>query len=147
MWQRKQTVFLICSLVAIIICLLSPIGAVDPRTLGTADLLTNIGWTGGRTESLPAFPFFILAAIAGIISVVDVFQYHNRKLQMRLCTWAMFADFLWCVYYVVFFFGINSQLHVRFAACLPIVSGIFLWLAKKGIKADDDLVKSMDRIR
>jgi hypothetical protein len=32
-------------------------------------------------------------------------------------------------------------------AILPIVSIILFWMAKKGIKHDDDLVRSADRLR
>ena len=34
-----------------------------------------------------------------------------------------------------------------FAACLPLVAIIFFFLARKGVKHDEDLIKSMDRIR
>lgn len=149
MWQRKQTLFLLASVVAIIICLLSPIGAADNGATGIdgMQLLTNIGWTSQPVEGLPAWPLFVLATVAGILSIVGIFLYTNRRRQMRLCSWAMLADMLWYVYYFVFYATIAAQLHIRFAACLPLVSCILLWLAKKGIKADDDLVKSMDRIR
>lgn len=147
MWQRKQTLFLLGSLAAIIICLFMPVGAVTPETLGTDNLLTNIGWSGEHIKGLPAWPLFIFIAIAGLLSVVDIFLYKNRKLQMRLCSWAMLFDFLWYAYYVAFYIDLYAPMHVRFAACLPLVSCILLLLAKKGIKADDDLVKSMDRIR
>lgn len=148
MWQRKQTLFLLASLAALIICLLSPVGAVNFDTgIGEQEILTNLGWATQGIEGLPAWPLFIFVTIAGILSIVDIFLYQNRNLQMKICSWAMLSDFLWYVYYVIFFFSISAGMHIRFAACLPLVSCILLWLAKKGIKADDDLVKSMDRIR
>lgn len=147
MWQRKQTLFLLASLAVVIICLLSPIGAVDDATGMTTHLLTNLGWTSLVAEGMPAWPLFAFATITGILSIIDIFLYHNRKLQMRICSFAMLANVLWYVYYFIFYFALNYPMHIRFAACLPLVSCILLWLAKKGIKADDDLVKSMDRIR
>lgn len=148
MWQRKQTLFLLASLAVVIICLLSPIGAVDAETgIGETHLLTNLGWTSLATDGLPEWPLFVFVTISGILSAVDIFLYHNRKLQMSLCTWGMLADLLWYIYYFVYYFTLGYPMHIRFAACLPLVSCILLWLAKKGIKSDDDLVKSMDRIR
>ena len=149
MWQRKQTVYLIASLAAIIICLLSPIGSVEePTGMGASHLLTNLGFTKLNVDrGLPAWPLFIFVNIAGIISIVDIFLFKNRKLQMRMCSYAMIADILWYVYYAIFYMQFDLTIHVSFAACLPLVSCILLWLAKKGIKADDDLVRSMDRIR
>ena len=35
----------------------------------------------------------------------------------------------------------------QFGVCLPIVSIVLYWLAYKGIKHDDDLVRSADRLR
>lgn len=149
MWQRKQTLFLIFSLAAIVVCLLSPVGAIDSPTIGAENLLTNLSWTGNGTSERPAWPLFILIALSGIVSVVTIFIYKNRRLQMKLCTWGMIFDVAWYVYYAVVYFGVPSELdmHFRFGACLPLISCIFLWMAKKGVKADDDLVKSMDRIR
>lgn len=148
MWQRKQTLFLIGSLIAVILCLLLRIGSisVSPTGLGDNSYLTNLGWSGQAIDSLPAWVFFILMTIVGILSIAAIFLYHNRRLQMKLCSFAMLADFLWYVYYIVFFFGLQGM-HICFAACLPLVSCILLFLAKKGIKADDDLVRSADRIR
>jgi hypothetical protein len=37
--------------------------------------------------------------------------------------------------------------HPRFAGCLPLVGLILFVLAYRGIKADEELVRSMDRIR
>lgn len=149
MWQRKQTLFLLASLVVVIICLLLPIGKFDTDLgVGETHILTNLGWATGTSTNgmLPAWPFFVLITITGILSVIDIFLYKNRRLQMSLCRWGMLSDMLWYVYYIVFYFT-SHPLHVCFATCLPLVSCILLWLAKKGIKADDDLVKSMDRIR
>lgn len=149
MWQRKQTLFLIGSLLAVIFCLLEPIGmAYTDKGIGEAFLLTNLGFDGIKgLDPLPAFPLFVFMAITGVLTVFGIFLYRNRKLQMKICSFAMLSDFLWYIYYAIFFSQCYMSMHIKFAACLPLISCIFLWLAKKGIKADDDLVKSMDRIR
>ena len=149
MWQRKQTLFLACSIVAIAICLFEPVGVAYTTTgLGEGHLLMNLGLqNAGNIDVMPVWPLFALATIAGVLSTVGIFLFRNRKMQMRTCSGAMASNLLWYVYYVILFIQSDLEMHIQFAACLPLVSCIFLWLAKKGIKADDDLVKSMDRIR
>lgn len=149
MWQRKQTLFLVCSIVAIAICLFEPVGVAYTTTgLGEGHLLMNLGLqNAGNMDVMPVWPLFALATITGVLSTVGIFLFRNRKMQMRTCSGAMASNLLWYVYYVILFLQSDLEMHIQFAACLPLVSCIFLWLAKKGIKADDDLVKSMDRIR
>jgi hypothetical protein len=55
-------------------------------------------------------------------------------------------------WYVVY--GVFSQVlmtgfdfHIKFAACLPLVAFILLWLARHSILADEALVRAADRIR
>ena len=43
--------------------------------------------------------------------------------------------------------GMGSSITPKFALILPIINIVLLILAYKGIKADDDLVKSADRLR
>lgn len=149
MWQRKQTLFLLCSVIAIAICLFEPIGIAYTNTgIGEGHLMMNLDFNGiSNADTIPEWPLFVFATATGVLSVFGIFLYHNRKTQMAVCTWAMLADLVWYVYYILFFVLSNLDMHIRFAACLPLVSCIFLWLAKKGIKNDEDLVKSMDRIR
>lgn len=149
MWQRKQTIFLICSIIAIAICLFEPVAVANASAgLGEEHLLMNLGLqNSGNIDFMPVWPLFVLATVVGVLSTIGIFLFHSRKLQMKVCTYAMIADILWYVYYIILFVQSELEMNIRFAACLPLVSCIFLWLAKKGIKADDDLVKSMDRIR
>ncbi len=37
--------------------------------------------------------------------------------------------------------------HIEFAACLPLIAFILLWLARHAILADEALVRAADRIR
>lgn len=149
MWQRKQTIFLLCSLAAVVVCLLMPVGGIEPKTLGPETLLTNLGWTGNEPQGFRGWPLYVLMVLTGIVSIVTIFLYKKRKLQMKLATWGIVFDLAWYIYYALIYFDLSAdlQMHIKFAACMPLVSCVFLWLAKRGVKADDDLVRSMDRIR
>lgn len=150
MIQRKQTLYLLLALAAMIVCLCLPIGRIEPAGMGVATVWYNVGLYG--STSFVAHPIlFVDLVVAGALSLVTIFLYHHRRAQMRLCTVSSvlcvlwYACYLFCVYAVTDFQA--GTFHVGFAACLPFVALVFLILAHRGVKADDDLVKSMDRIR
>ncbi len=150
MWQRKQTVFLLLAVAAVIVCLLMPVGGLTPQTLGAEARLTCLGWTGAATEGhAPAFPLAIIASLTGIASIAATFLYRDMKLQMRLCSWAMALCALWYAYYILVWYSWADAgvMHVRFASCLPLVACILLWMARRGVRHDYELVRSADRIR
>lgn len=152
MWQRKQTVFLALAIIAIIACLLLPLALIQPEAMGkTGSVLYNLGvssngsYSFGLTSALSVF-----LAVAGILSVAAIVSFRNRKTQMRLCSWTMLLLALWYVMFAVSILHLGdsqTDLHPSFGACLPLIAFILVWLGRRGVKADDDLVKSMDRIR
>ncbi len=95
---------------------------------------------------------YIIAGLTGIIallSFVGIFLYKNRMLQMRIST---FASLL-----VIFLVGLltffswstlaNPSAAIGLSAILPLVVFIFLLMGRRAVKKDDNLIKSVDRIR
>ena len=150
MIQRIQTVYLLLAVAALLACLCLPIGCLEPQGMGTATLWYNLGLLGEQGFVTHPIPFVGLVVAAGF-SLLTIFQYRRRALQMRLCVVGIVLCLLWYGYYA--FSALASlptggvTFHLRFAACLPLVAIILLALARRGVKADDKLVKSMDRIR
>ncbi len=165
MIQRKQTLFLLLAVIAIAVCLFLPIASFSPKTMGRDTLLYNLGLAGGDNMGLvfssTCLPLFLLLAVAACISAVGIFLYKNLNQQKSVCSVALLFVALWYVDYALMFFGVvqpvaegitiqgnlSGSIHFRFAACLPLVSGILLWLAKKGVNDDIKLLKAADRIR
>ena len=150
MIQRKQTVFLFLALLATIACLCLPVGSFEPQGMGTENQLMNL-WineaNGGRNFSVWAL--FAILLVTCPINTFAIFDYHNRKRQARFCMFSMLMIIGWYIVY-----GMFSQvlmpgftLHVGFAACLPLIAFILLWLARHSILADEALVRAADRIR
>ncbi|MBW4757617.1 DUF4293 domain-containing protein [Prevotella histicola] len=150
MIQRKQTVFLFLALLATIACLCLPVGSFEPQGMGTENQLMNL-WinetNGGRNFSVWAL--FAILLVTCPISTFAIFDYHNRKRQARSCMFSMLMIIGWYIVY-----GVFSQVlmpgftfHVEFAACLPLIAFILLWLARHSILADEALVRAADRIR
>ncbi len=90
-----------------------------------------------------------LAVVAEVVLVFALFSYKNRSRQMRLCDIALVVETLWVVAFAGFYLWANDDGYLRltFTAFLPLGAIIFTILARRGIKKDDDLVKSADRIR
>ena len=150
MIQRKQTVFLFLALLATIACLCLPVGSFEPQGMGTENQLMNL-WineaNGGRNFNVWAL--FAILLVTCPINTFAIFDSHNRKRQARFCMFSMLMIIGWYIVY-----GVFSQVlmpgftfHVGFAACLPLIAFILLWLARHSILADEALVRAADRIR
>lgn len=147
MIQRKQTLFLLLALAAVIVCLCLPIGhaTASTTTIGGTVAYYNLGAYLGNAFTPHPVPFVDLV-IVGTIAFVTIFLYNKRKVQMKLCVVDIILCLLWYGWYAVMLFTVDG-FTISFGACLPLVAIILLLLARKGVKADEDLIKSMDRIR
>lgn len=149
MIQRKQTIFLLLAVAAIIACLCMPIGEIEPKGMGVPTVWMNLGLLTDRHFEPQPLPFVDLV-VASVCSFAAIFLYKKRKLQASLCTASVVILLAWYVYYVFSVFSVFQSVgtfHVRFAAVLPFVAVILLFMARRGIIADEKLVRSMDRIR
>lgn len=88
---------------------------------------------------------------AGILSVYSIFLFKNRIKQMQWITFGIYfqAIALGSAFGVVLSLGgLGTYLWDELLSWVLLVLGLVsLFLAKKGVKKDHELVKSMDRIR
>lgn len=136
MIQRIQTVYLFLAAVAAISFMFIPFGNITNQ--GNITLLNS--------HSLPIFDFFV--GVTSTISILSIFLFKNRKKQALLVLLNILLSFA--------FIGAEaygaytnqkSDFHFSLGFILPFFVLIFNFLAYKGIKNDDKLVKSMDRLR
>jgi glycerol-3-phosphate acyltransferase PlsY len=92
------------------------------------------------------FLLLILAVAVALISLVAIFLFKNRKQQIQLTLFALLVQLGAIAFYIVqitkFATG-NSSLTSVFTFGAP----VFLILAFLGIRKDEKLIKSMDRLR
>ena len=151
MIQRKQTIYLLLALVCLIACLCMPLVTYEYKGMGGGDYVWyNLGRMQEGNLQISPVPFVGLV-IAGALTLCNIFLYKRRMVQARLCTVNIVLCTLWYVYWFgVQFLGLSStncDVHFHFAFCLPVVAIVFFVMARAGIKADEALVRSMDRIR
>ncbi len=144
MIQRIQTVYLLLSLICAGLLYLFPVWATTAESIdgGMSEI--------GAGTHLLLLPLPILMIISHLIAV---FSYKNRKRQKQFCTGNILL-------YVIFLLGslLLIQLEHHFfqhfnlfefrPGVLLLIAGIvFNVLARSGIKKDEALLRSMDRLR
>lgn len=100
------------------------------------------------------FVGIILAGISIVLSLVTIFRFKNRKSQSGL-TWLNILVTIglqaWLFFKITNFRSdpANSILQGYYwiGTFLPLVTIILLFMAKSGIRKDEKLVKSLDRLR
>lgn len=151
MIQRKQTIFLLLAIAAIIACLCTPcLGTWEPEGIGIATL-TNFSLTNvDGTKSFSAIPLAVILLLALATAGAAIFCFKNRPLQAKLCTFGMLAALVWVGYYVAYVLTCqpaSATFTIDFSCALPAVAFVLIWLARRSILADEALVRSADRIR
>lgn len=146
MLQRIQSVYLLLAIACMSALLLLPLIQLDSPTFNE-----NIaGWDVRITfEGLIWFVFAILCSTAIGVSLLNIFLFKWRGLQMFLCVVALLflasaEGFCYYRYQTKVFPG---DVVFTFWNLLAIVSALLLILAFVSIRKDDALVKSLDRLR
>lgn len=91
-------------------------------------------------------PIIIFMVIAIVGAVHAIFSYAKRKYQFTITFVSMLAS----IVALVLLFLATSEFDgggVRIESLLYFAVPVFLFLAARGIRSDDKLVKSMDRLR
>ncbi len=155
MIQRVQTIFLFLSAIALSLYFFFPLAAFLPAP-GELYYLHVLGLAESGVQAclmapLNTLPMLILPGIIILISLVTIFLFKKRVLQMRLCVYnillmiGMLGMQAFYIYQVWKF--LDTPVLFRFPVLLPVVSVIFTILAYRNIREDELLIRSVDRIR
>jgi hypothetical protein len=113
-------------------------------------ILRNAGSPGFEpVEKL--IPLSVLIILIPVFSFITIFLYKNRKIQMRLALSVIIlaSGFVLLSIYYAFVISLkyDAQIIPGYKMLIPLILIIFNYLAYRGIKKDDDLVRSYDRLR
>jgi len=159
MIQRIQSVFLFMIVIAMVALFFVPIWSKTNPADGqeyalTAFSLGPVASTANADASTSTIFIAILAGLAGAIALYEIFQYKNRLTQMKLglLNSLVMAALMGCVFYFSSYVGedlIKTTTQGEYMAgfYLPAVGLLMNVLANRFIKRDEDLVRSMDRLR
>jgi succinate-acetate transporter protein len=136
MLQRIQTIYLIFSALAMgTLYIWFPL-VTDPAGLVVIE------------KSEPLVFSLVFGSLA--LAVISILSYKKRKLQFVLNRLNIILNFVLLGVFVYRSLTLSGETLVSekgIGVLLPIISIVFLVLANKAIKRDEDLVKSVDRLR
>ena len=152
MIQRVQTIFLF----AVVLCLgaylifgtWQSLGDSAPQRLFAFYFLKLVD--GEEVKTFMPFVIsgaFALAAI--VVALIEIFSYKNRILQMKLGlanTLLIFVS-VGAEFYFIYQLEKSVSGSIDFGIFFPVSAIIFNRFAGRSIKKDEDLIRSVDRIR
>ena len=94
-----------------------------------------------------AWLLFVIQILASAIALYTIFLYKNRKRQAALCLVSIFANFAWYLVLAALIQQGKAAEQLPITACFPIIAAVLCFMARRGIIADEKLVRSADRIR
>jgi glucan phosphoethanolaminetransferase (alkaline phosphatase superfamily) len=148
MIQRIQTVYLLLTTILAVLFLSGDIILFEN---GKSLLLAGYdqGIEGAKPESI--WPMTFLLLIIPVLSFILIFLYKNRKLQMKL-TVILILMIVLCAAMVGYFAwnlsqASSTEIVFTYKMILPAFMLIFSILAYIGIKKDEEIVRSYDRLR
>ena len=158
MIQRVQSIYLLLAAIMAIFTFFLPyahfyggdVKVAEYAMFGVFNVQSDILESSG----VFAFPVWVLGALAVIVPFVAIFLFKNRPLQYRIARLSYMVNLIYVVY---LFFAIDRILATIFEAemrtlyhigfYMPVAAVVMSCLAVRGIKKDEKLVKSLDRIR
>lgn len=159
MIQRAQTLYL--ALVALLLAILFflPLALAKIAVTGNEFIyqvyLSHSQPIIGEPVSGKGFIIRVFyASVLLLLAVITIFLYRKRSLQMKLIRFSIVLNILLGI--TVFFrlgsdfqhfYQTPANISYEWASCLPVVTLILFNLAFRGVKKDEELVRSADRLR
>lgn len=159
MIQRIQTAFLSVAAVLAVFIVIHPISGMSLND-GSVAYFTSFGLKSLHEPPqiyTHTFPIGVLAIASALLSVITVFLFQKRVLQMRLCVYNILITIglsavMFFYYFTIKNGEITDGLHViahsfSYTIIFPFINIILIFQAFRSIRRDDILIKSYDRLR
>ena len=152
MIQRKQTLFLLIALILNILLFFFPFCEFSVNKTEIYKI-TVFGITSlaDNTVITNLYPLLILLILILIINFLTIFLFKKRMLQIRL---NVFNIILNAGLIILFFFfmhkataDMSAIISYKISIIIPLISIILYFLSIKFIRSDENLLRSLDRIR
>jgi len=144
MIQRIQSIWLLLAAIAILCLLFVPV--LISKDGESTYTLNGYGINNKSTNIL----LLVSTILAGLISLLNIFNFRNRRLQIRIAS----LNILLILGLSFWFSSLAKQLpggiknsDIGIGLFLPLAAIIFTLLAIRGIKKDEKLIRSADRLR
>lgn len=162
MIQRIQSVLLLIAVLVNLATFVAPLWEYkleeNTETINGLGIQAQIDNTEGKAQLFTDHPihiaFFSFVTLSALLLLVIIFQYNDRKRQIRWAYWGLILLFIEIVSLIMltrsgpFFLSGNEEgLEAQWGFAFPVIAIVLVWIAIKRIQADENLIRSMDRLR
>lgn len=155
MIQRIQTLYFI---ITALLAILFMSGSFATFNHGNTDLLiasvnglNHVPLQEGARKLVTMMPLLILSAVIALLSIIVIFFFRKRKLQLKITfiLILLIVLFIACFIFVILRVqnNYNVTLMIGYKLFIPLLMLIAAIMAYRGIKKDEELIKSYDRMR
>lgn len=152
MIQRIQSLYLLLVIIVLSMMFFFPWMIFETEQGGFTFVFSGLkkGLEGGELI-INAIPISVLLGLVIVLNLFCVLSYKKRPLQLRLTVFNMIllvGVYIMIIIYRYLSFDIEiNATHYSFPLLLPVIALILTFMANRAIKKDEDLVRSVDRIR
>lgn len=154
MIQRIQSLYLFVATVLVALAAVFPLllFQLEDQDVQLRAFLWETVLAEGETQQLHTlWSLGISFCITALLDFVIIFFYKKRRFQIKLTHYAFILKIALCVVIAYFAYIVNVEnvvsIKPRVGILLILISMVFDWLAVKAIRKDENLVRSIDRIR
>jgi hypothetical protein len=154
MIQRIQSLYLLLAIMALSMLFFFPLAELALNN-GTFYIFRFNGLfqqtIKGEVLSVPSMALVIIILLNILICLLAIFAFKNRQVQIRMCVFNIV--FLLCSLGIIYFYiafpfaKFQAIVNYKVFALMPLVAVVLSFMAIKAIQKDEDLIKSIDRIR
>lgn len=152
MLQRIQTLYLFIAFLISFVLYIWPIAVFKTIDAKVILFVKGLQDKGGEVVA-NYYPYLILSGIISFLILFQILNFKKRIRQMQTGKVIIILILLWYVMGGVYVFNYFKTFDVfqygrpLIAAFAPLLIILFVYLANKSIKKDENLVRSVDRIR
>lgn len=150
MLQRIQTVYLILASACMLLAVWLPLAvfSIDGKPVS----FEAMGFFMNDEIIFPTWGLFAIGALSAVLSLIIIFLYKKRILQIRLTGFNILLMVGFYAFFAVLIYMRNPEVNstfekVGFGIAMPFIAMVFSYLAIRKIGADEALVRSLNRIR
>lgn len=152
MIQRIQTLYLLAACILCVATLCTPLAFFSTADGEPVATLYNLWMTKEGSERVFTYwALFALLLLVSTFSFTDIFLFRRRALQMRVASFSIILLVGWYLAYAAFVYLFMTANQVEFrphwSVSLPFAAIVLLYFAFRGIYKDEQLVRSLDRLR
>lgn len=139
MLQRIQSLYLLTATILQSLLFVLPFATSSKTTDGL--------FMDGDLDLFDNVILLSILIVSAAFSFSCIFLFKNRKLQMNISLAIIVFSIVLTGLAAYFAFASGSNVSIGIGFFIPLIAIVFIFLAYRGIKSDDELVKSSNRLR